>query len=167
MNLIQGGTAAALMIGMLATAGCQRQQADCEPVAKESNAVEASIPENVEGLEATVTTAGRDHAVGSGDIAAMHYTGWLFDPDAEDGRGTKFDSSRDRNQTFEFPVGGGQVIKGWDAGVAGMQIGEVRQLKISPAMGYGARGAGNVIPPNATLLFEVELVSFKRCKVFD
>ena len=111
--------------------------------------------------------AGRDQAIATGDLATMHYTGWLYDPEAEDGRGEKFDSSRDRNQTFEFPLGGGRVIRGWDVGVAGMQLGEVRELKIAPAMGYGSRGAGNVIPPDATLLFEVELVSFKRCKVFD
>ncbi|MEO0616255.1 MAG: FKBP-type peptidyl-prolyl cis-trans isomerase [Pseudomonadota bacterium] len=125
------------------------------------------LPEGVEGLEATVTTAGRDHAVGAGDIANMHYTGWLYDPEAEGGRGTQFDSSRDRGKTFDFPLGGGRVIKGWDLGVAGMQIGEVRELKIAPQLGYGDRGAGGVIPPGATLLFEVELVSFQRCTIYE
>ncbi|MEL7296213.1 MAG: FKBP-type peptidyl-prolyl cis-trans isomerase [Pseudomonadota bacterium] len=136
---------------------------ECETVNEEMNKVSASVPENVPGLEATVISEGRDHAVMAGDIAAMHYTGWLFDENAEDGKGQKFDSSLDRGQEFEFPLGGGRVIRGWDIGVAGMQIGEKRSLKISPELGYGERGAGNVIPPNATLLFEVELVSFKRC----
>jgi FKBP-type peptidyl-prolyl cis-trans isomerase FkpA len=87
----------------------------------------------------------------------VHYTGWLFDESAEDSRGEKFDSSVDRGQEFQFPLGAGRVIKGWDEGVAGMLIGEIRELKIAPEMGYGDRGAGDVIPPGATLVFEVEL----------
>ncbi|MEM7611475.1 MAG: FKBP-type peptidyl-prolyl cis-trans isomerase [Pseudomonadota bacterium] len=159
--------AACVIAGIGLIAACQSPGSDCEPVSKEKRLVEASVPKDVAGLEATITTPGRDHAVASGDTATMHYTGWLFDESAEDGRGEKFDSSRDRNRTFEFPLGGGRVIRGWDLGVAGMQIGEVRELKISPELGYGDRGAGNAIPPNATLLFEVELVSFTRCEVFD
>lgn len=152
---------------LLALSGCQSDGGDCELEVQENKTVSASVPTDVQGLEATVVTAGRDHAVTSGDIASMHYTGWLFDPEAEDGRGKKFDSSRDRNQAFEFPLGAGRVIRGWDLGVEGMQIGEVRTLKIAPELGYGANGAGGVIPPNATLLFEVELVSFKRLAVYD
>jgi len=83
--------------------------------------------------------------------------GWLYDESAEDGRGEKFDSSVDRGQEFQFPLGAERVIKGWDEGVAGMLIGEIRELKIAPEMGYGERGAGSVIPPGATLIFEVEL----------
>src|SRR5438270_13329190 len=89
-----------------------------------------------------------------GQTVSVHYTGWLMD-------GTKFDSSKDRGQPFSFPLGGGQVIKGWDEGVAGMKVGGKRVLIVPPSLGYGARGAGNVIPPNATLKFEVELLDVK------
>ena len=104
-----------------------------------------------------------DVNVGIGDEAlpgayvSVHYTGWLFDAAAPDQKGTKFDSSVDRGQLFDFPLGAGHVIKGWDEGVAGMKVGGIRTLIIPPEMGYGARGAGGVIPPNATLIFEVQL----------
>ena len=88
----------------------------------------------------------------------MHYTGWLYDQALRRQKGTKFDSSRDRNEPFSFRLGGGQVIQGWDEGVAGMKVGGKRTLTIPPALGYGSQGAGGVIPPNATLLFEVELL---------
>jgi FKBP-type peptidyl-prolyl cis-trans isomerase FkpA len=105
-----------------------------------------------------------DHKIGTGTEAvagktvAVHYTGWLFDPAATDSKGQKFDSSRDRGAPFRFSLGAGQVIAGWDQGVAGMKIGGQRTLIISPELGYGARGAGGVIPPNATLVFDVELL---------
>ena len=91
----------------------------------------------------------------------VHYTGWLHDPAKADGRGRKFDSSVDRREPFDFNLGAGQVIKGWDQGVAGMKVGGKRTLVIPPEMGYGARGAGGVIPPNATLVFDVELLDVK------
>jgi FKBP-type peptidyl-prolyl cis-trans isomerase FkpA len=94
---------------------------------------------------------GEGAVAASGANVQVHYTGWLTD-------GTKFDSSKDRGQPFRFRLGGGQVIRGWDEGVAGMQVGGVRRLTIPPELGYGARGAGGVIPPNATLVFEVELL---------
>ena len=106
-----------------------------------------------------------DKTVGTGDVAepgqtvSVHYTGWLHDPAAADYKGRKFDSSRDRGQPFQFPLGAGHVIQGWDVGVAGMKVGGHRTLTIPPEMGYGARGAGGVIPPNATLVFDVELIA--------
>jgi len=103
------------------------------------------------GLKYTIDVEGQGLAAKKGDKVLVHYTGWLMD-------GTKFDSSKDRDQAFTFQLGAGRVIKGWDEGVQGMKIGEVRTLIIPAELGYGARGAGNVIPPNATLKFEVELL---------
>jgi FKBP-type peptidyl-prolyl cis-trans isomerase FkpA len=97
----------------------------------------------------------------AGKVAVVQYTGWLYDPAKPDNKGAKFDSSRDRGQPFNFPLGGGQVIKGWDQGVVGMKIGGQRTLIIPPDLAYGARGASGVIPPNATLVFDVELVDVK------
>src|SRR3982074_3749047 len=112
-------------------------------------------------LEITDVKAGKGPAITAGQTAVVHYTGWLYSPSAADHKGKKFDSSRDRNDPFSFHVGGGEVIGGWDQGVVGMQAGGQRQLVIPPALGYGARGAGGVIPPNATLLFDIELLSIK------
>ncbi|HEY1182338.1 MAG TPA: FKBP-type peptidyl-prolyl cis-trans isomerase [Rhodocyclaceae bacterium] len=103
------------------------------------------IEEIVEGDGATAA---------AGQTVSVHYTGWLTD-------GTKFDSSKDRNEPFEFPLGKGWVIRGWDEGVQGMKVGGVRKLTIPADLGYGARGAGGVIPPNATLVFEVELLGVR------
>lgn len=96
-----------------------------------------------------------------GRTVTVHYTGWLYDESRPDRKGSKFDSSRDGNEPFSFNLGGGEVIQGWDEGVAGMKVGGQRTLTIPPDMGYGARGAGGVIPPNATLLFEVELLDVR------
>ena len=106
------------------------------------------------GLTFEDVVAGTGAAAAAGQKVTVHYTGWLTD-------GTKFDSSKDRNDPFVFPLGAGRVIKGWDEGVQGMKVGGKRKLTIPPALGYGARGAGGVIPPNATLVFDVELVSVK------
>jgi FKBP-type peptidyl-prolyl cis-trans isomerase FkpA len=97
----------------------------------------------------------------AGKAVVVHYTGWLYNPAAADGHGTKFDSSLDRNAPFGFLLGAGKVIKGWDEGVAGMKIGGKRTLVIPPNKAYGERGAGGVIPPDATLLFDVELIDVK------
>jgi len=110
------------------------------------------------GLGIVEVREGSGEAATAGRTARVHYTGWLL----ENGRrGAKFDSSRDRGQPFEFPVGAGRVIKGWDEGVAGMKIGGQRTLVVPADLGYGARGAGNVIPPNATLVFDVELLALR------
>jgi FKBP-type peptidyl-prolyl cis-trans isomerase FkpA len=111
-------------------------------------------------MNAKITDSGlkyEDLTVGSGETAtagrpvSVHYTGWLEN-------GAKFDSSRDRDQPFHFPLGAGRVIRGWDEGVRGMSVGGIRRLTVPPHLGYGAAGAGGVIPPNATLVFEVELL---------
>jgi peptidylprolyl isomerase len=110
------------------------------------------------GLEIIDTVVGTGPSPKPGQICVMHYTGWLY----ENGeKGKKFDSSVDRNEPFEFPIGQHQVIAGWDEGVATMKVGGKRTLIIPPALGYGARGAGGVIPPNATLIFDVQLLAVK------
>jgi len=107
----------------------------------------------------------QDVKVGTGAEATpgrrvqVHYTGWLYDEGRADHKGRKFDSSRDRNDPFAFRLGGGEVIPGWDQGVAGMRVGGQRTLTIPPVLGYGSQGAGGVIPPNATLVFDVELLA--------
>ena len=104
------------------------------------------------GLVIEDTAAGEGAAAAAGQHVTVHYTGWLVD-------GTKFDSSKDRDEPFEFALGARHVIAGWDEGVQGMKVGGVRKLTIPPGLGYGARGAGGVIPPNATLVFEVDLIA--------
>jgi FKBP-type peptidyl-prolyl cis-trans isomerase FkpA len=103
------------------------------------------------GLQIEEITVGNGDSAVAGQFVSVHYTGWLTN-------GSKFDSSKDRNEPFEFPLGQRNVIAGWDEGVQGMRVGGVRKLTIPPHLGYGARGAGGVIPPNATLVFEVELL---------
>ena len=108
-----------------------------------------------------------DNNIGKGTEALVgtsvnvHYTGWIYDSSASEGQGKKFDSSKDRGQTFNFALGSGMVIKGWDEGVVGMKEGGNRILIIPPSMAYGSRGAGGVIPPNATLIFDIELIEVK------
>lgn len=162
---------------LLSVSACSKK-ADEEPAA-----ADAEAPENIEqvaeevavsemeaveiieitpGLTARVLRSGDGQVAQAGDNVVVHYTGWLYDEAAENNRGNKFDSSVDRGEHFQFPLGAGRVIKGWDQGVEGMAIGEVRELTIAPEMGYGERGAGNVIPPGATLVFEVELFDLQN-----
>src|SRR5512132_443705 len=115
---------------------------------KENIMAEMTTPS---GLKYEDLVVGKGPEAKAGQTVTVHYTGWLTD-------GKKFDSSKDRGQTFEFPLGGGRVIKGWDEGVQGMKVGGKRKLTIPPGLGYGPRGAGGVMPPNATLIFEVELL---------
>jgi peptidylprolyl isomerase len=110
------------------------------------------------GLEFEDTNVGNGQSPQKGQTCVMHYTGWLW---VNGAKGSKFDSSVDRGEPFEFPIGMGRVIKGWDEGVASMKVGGKRTLRIPPELGYGARGAGGVIPPGATLLFEVELLGIR------
>ena len=117
-------------------------------------AMPTNLQTTASGLQYTVDQPGTGAQPQPGQTVSVHYTGWLTD-------GTKFDSSRDRGQPIEFPIGQGRVIQGWDEGVGAMKIGEKRTLVIPPSLGYGARGAGGVIPPNATLVFKVELVGVR------
>ena len=138
--------AAAAMLGLLPILAAPA-------AAQEGKAIELA-----DGLKYTEVKIGDGQDAQKGFLVAVQYTGWLYKNGA---RGAKFDSSLDRNDPFSFPVGGGQVIQGWDQGVAGMQVGGKRQLVIPAELGYGSRGAGGVIPPNATLLFDVELLSIR------
>ena len=108
------------------------------------------------GLQFDDTVEGSGAEAQAGHTVSVHYTGWLYKDGA---KGVKFDSSKDRSDPFEFALGAGMVIRGWDEGVQGMKVGGTRVLVIPPELGYGARGAGGVIPPNATLMFEVELLA--------
>ena len=115
---------------------------------------EAKTTTTSTGLKYEDVKQGTGEEAKAGKTVSVHYTGWLTD-------GKKFDSSKDRGQPFEFPLGGGRVIKGWDEGVQGMKVGGVRKLTIPASLGYGSRGAGGVIPPDATLVFEVELLGVR------
>jgi FKBP-type peptidyl-prolyl cis-trans isomerase FkpA len=132
---------------------------------KKGNAPTSVVPTPTtaptQGLKMTEVKEGSGAEAVAGKLVVVHYTGWLYDETAPENKGTKFDSSRDRGDPFDFPLGAGHVIKGWDQGVAGMKVGGQRTLVIPPELGYGARGAGGVIPPNATLVFDVELLDVK------
>lgn len=144
---------AALSVGLLlASAGANLPGANPQALAAGKTMTTAS------GLKMEDNQAGTGQTPKTGDTCVMHYTGWLYENGA---KGAKFDSSVDRGQPFAFTIGVGQVIKGWDEGVASMKVGGKRTLIIPPELGYGARGAGRVIPPNATLLFEVELLGIR------
>lgn len=143
----------AALAGALALAACKPQT---PPPAADST--EPAITELVKNDVAI----GTGEPIVAGQIAVVHYTGWLYDPAAPDHQGRKFDSSRDRGQPFRFAVGAGSVIPGWDQGVVGMQVGGRRLLIVPSALGYGPRGAGGVIPPNATLLFDIELLAIDK-----
>lgn len=135
----------------------QAEPRQAEPTA-DSQAVTGEAVQLEPGLTMRILKEGSGETAEPGQTAVVHYTGWLHDPEAPDNRGEKFDSSVDRQQHFEFPLGAGAVIAGWDRGVAGMRVGEVRELTIAPELAYGERGAGGgAIPPGATLVFEVEL----------
>lgn len=117
---------------------------------------------DVDALQRIDVAVGQGRPAASGDEVAVHYTGWLYDQNAPDKRGAQFDSSHDRGAPFAFELGAGRVIRGWDEGVTGMQPGGRRELHIPAWLGYGANGAGKVIPPGASLVFEVELLEIRE-----
>jgi FKBP-type peptidyl-prolyl cis-trans isomerase FkpA len=121
-------------------------------------ATDSKVVTTASGLKYEDVKVGTGAEAKAGQNVSVHYTGWLW---VDGKRGNKFDSSKDRGEPFKFPLGGGRVIKGWDEGVQGMKIGGTRILTIPPALGYGERGAGGAIPPNATLQFEVELLGLQ------
>lgn len=144
----------AFFMALLATSACT---ADTQPSAKDNSAMSQPVTELIK----KDVKVGEGREAEAGNNVQVHYTGWLYDPNAADNHGQKFDSSVDRGEPFEFLLGGGQVIQGWDEGVAGMKVGGKRTLIIPADMAYGARGAGGVIPPNATLVFDVELLGIR------
>jgi FKBP-type peptidyl-prolyl cis-trans isomerase FkpA len=133
--------------------------ADSSPT---SSTTASKFGANVTELKIIDQKQGTGSEAVAGKAVVVHYTGWLYDATAADGHGKKFDSSLDRNVPFGFLLGTGKVIKGWDEGVAGMKVGGKRTLVIPPQKGYGERGAGGLIPPNSTLLFDVELIEVKN-----
>lgn len=157
-----------LLIGItLAACGNSGNEGDMPTVAGSSTPaadVGDLVIESVEikpGLSMRLLREGSGATAEAGHTAVVHYTGWLFDGTAEFNRGNKFDSSVDRGEHFEFPLGAGRVIRGWDEGVVGMKIGEIRELTIAPELAYGDRQIGNLIPPGSTLIFEVELADLR------
>ncbi|HEX7528538.1 MAG TPA: FKBP-type peptidyl-prolyl cis-trans isomerase [Thermoanaerobaculia bacterium] len=148
--------ACSVTLSLALPASADEKPAAAAPAAADKK--ESKMTKTPSGLEYEDTVVGNGASPKTGQTCVMHYTGWLYENTT---KGKKFDSSLDRGQPFEFPIGQGRVIQGWDEGVATMKIGGKRTLVIPPSIGYGARGAGGVIPPNATLLFEVELLGLK------
>lgn len=159
------GASVATAVLALASAGIAVGQTAQPPAMTSAEAMSPSLSSKigapVKELKKIDTKQGDGTEAVAGRAVIVHYTGWLYDPAAPDGHGAKFDSSLDRKVPFGFVLGAGKVIKGWDEGVAGMKVGGKRTLVIPPQMGYGERGAGGVIPGNATLLFDVELLDVK------
>jgi len=150
--------ASVLIMTILATSGCK---ADSKTSDSQNKQEKTAMTQSITELVKKDTVVGEGREAEPGFNITVHYTGWLYDPSKADGHGKKFDSSLDRREPLVFFLGGGQVIRGWDEGFAGMKIGGKRTLIIPPEMGYGTRGAGGVIPPNATLIFDVELLGIK------
>lgn len=143
---------AVLLIGVAVyVTACAKKESQNQTAAGSTTTAGPAIITTASGLQYQVLQPGSGAVATPGHMVSVHYTGWLTD-------GTKFDSSVDRGEPFQFTLGAGQVIKGWDEGVSGMKVGEKRKLTIPSDLGYGARGAGGVIPPNATLVFDVELL---------
>jgi FKBP-type peptidyl-prolyl cis-trans isomerase FkpA len=155
-TMMRSCTGVALLLALACSVACQDDASDREK------------PEGTSVAQPNITELiKQDEQVGSGNEAAagrrvtVHYTGWLYDASTTGHKGRKFDSSRDRNEPFAFQLGAGEVIRGWDEGVAGMKVGGKRTLVIPSELGYGSRGAGGAIPPNAALVFDVELLDVR------
>jgi FKBP-type peptidyl-prolyl cis-trans isomerase len=147
-----------LMALLLTTSAPAVAQSPGTPSTNQGQSKLDAMPKDLQKID---TKQGNGAEAVSGKPVIVHYTGWLYDESKPDKKGTKFDSSRDRQVPFGFFLGAGKVIKGWDDGVVGMKVGGQRTLIIPPSLGYGERGAGGVIPPNATLIFDVELIEVK------
>ena len=157
-------SAAIAAVALAVVAGSAAAQSSGQPAAATatpSASLSSKLGANVTQLQKLDVKQGTGAEAAAGKAVVVHYTGWLYDPSVPDGHGRKFDSSVDRKVPFGFFLGAGKVIKGWDEGVAGMKVGGKRTLVIPPNMAYGERGAGGVIPPNATLVFDVELLEVK------
>ena len=155
-----------LSIGMVLAACGETTNEGNSPQAADASTPDAGVAvitpvEIMPGLSMRLLREGSGMVAEPGHTAVVHYTGWLYDGTAEFNRGNKFDSSVDRGVYFEFPLGAGRVIRGWDEGVAGMKIGEIRELTIAPELAYGDRQVGNLIPAGSTLIFEVELADLR------
>ena len=151
------------LLSIILTSACVLTLNACKAESTASNIPTQKEPAmtSITALQKNDTVVGTGREAEPGFNVSVHYTGWLYDEKASDFKGKKFDSSVDRGQPFKFDLGAGQVIQGWDEGFAGMKIGGKRTLIIPSEMGYGARGAGGAIPPNATLIFDVELLDVK------
>lgn len=161
-NVRPAGRCVAVVLAIAALAGCGAppppESADVPaPVASPSADVAPDVPE----LVVSDLREGAGAEALSGGLVTVHYTGWLYDPDATETKGAKFDSSHDAGRPFQFWLGAGKVIPGWDQGVVGMKVGGQRRLVIPSSLGYGQRGAGGVIPPGAALVFDVELLDVR------
>ena len=154
-------TSALLVTACGQPGGAEQSAQEGSESAPQSTSDETVTNEVITELQIIDVVEGDGDMPTAGQNIVVHYTGWLYEPQAEDNKGAKFDSSVDRGQPFVFPLGQGRVIRGWDEGFAGMKIGGKRILIIPPDMGYGAAGAGAAIPPNATLMFEVELLEIQ------
>lgn len=150
-----------LLLACFAAAGCNAKSTTSATTEEKPAMTQDAKATGITELKKIDTQVGTGREAEAGFNVTVHYTGWLYDAAAEGHKGKKFDSSLDRKQPFNFFLGGGQVIQGWDEGVQGMKVGGKRTLIIPSEMGYGARGAGGVIPPNADLIFDVELLDVK------
>jgi len=158
MNDRPPGRRAAILLAIAALAACGAAPPEPANAPASAPAPSAAVVPDVPELIVSDLREGTGAEALAGGLVTVHYTGWLYDPNAAENKGTKFDSSRDAGRPFQFWLGAGKVIAGWDQGVVGMKVGGQRRLVIPSTLGYGQRGAGGVIPPGAALVFDVELL---------